>query len=247
MDLELFQLADSKQLRKIRELLAFEADVIHYYLRQIVFPKTMQQQRVKITASGQELGSDMLFGRRLGFSGTPSNLLPVDIVLCNFEEGSEGKIIRSLTDDAVTKEAQISLDLMEPEAIEWTVRGILDQIAHSTSPQFHALIDTGALITGFSNEEVARYLVDTGLKHVQGCVFLDHLDRKMIYIRGAAKSIPLSECGLSRGSRFTFYDQVHTTGMDIKQQINACACLTIGKDMVFRDYAQGVLPYEGNW
>ena len=64
MDLELFQLADSKQLRKIRELLAFEADVIHYYLRQIVFPKTMQQQRIKITASGQELGSDMLFGRR---------------------------------------------------------------------------------------------------------------------------------------------------------------------------------------
>ena len=132
MDLELFQLADSKQLRKIRELLAFEADVIHYYLRQIVFPKTMQQQRVKITASGQELGSDMLFGRRLGFSGTPSNLLPVDIVPCNFEKGSEGKIIRSLTDDAVTKEAQISLDLMEPEANEWTVRGILDQIAHST-------------------------------------------------------------------------------------------------------------------
>ena len=59
---------------------------------------------------------------------------PVDIVPCNFEKGSEGKIIRSLTDDAVTKEAQISLDLMEPEANEWTVRGILDQIAHSTSP-----------------------------------------------------------------------------------------------------------------
>ena len=67
---------------------------------------------------------------------------------------------------------------MEPEANEWTVRGVLDQIAHSTTPQFHALIDTGALITGFSNEEVARYLVDTGLKHLQGCVFLDHLDRK---------------------------------------------------------------------
>ena len=48
---------------------SLEADVIHYYLRQIVFPKTMQQQRIKITASGQELGSDMLFGRRLDFLG----------------------------------------------------------------------------------------------------------------------------------------------------------------------------------
>ena len=59
----------------------------------------------------------------------------------------------------------------------------------------------------------------------------------MIYLRGAARCIPLSECGLARGKRFTFYDQVHTTGMDIKQQISACACLTIGKDMTFRDYA----------
>merc|ERR1712072_601188 len=62
---------------------------------------------------------------------------------------------------------------------------------------------------------------------------------------GAEKCIPLSECGLSKGSRFTFYDQVHTTGMDIKQQINACACLTIGKDMIFRDYAQGAYRMRG--
>ena len=51
---------------------------------------------------GQELGSDILFGRRLGFSGTPSNLLPVDLVPCHFEQGSEGKILRALTDESVT-------------------------------------------------------------------------------------------------------------------------------------------------
>ena len=53
------------------------------------------------------------------------------------------------------------------------------------------------------------------------------------------EAIPLSECGLSRGDRFTFYDQVHTTGMDIKQHLNAIAIQTIGKDMSFRDLAQG--------
>ena len=39
-------------------------------------------QQMKLSASGQELGSDLLFNRRLGFSGTPSNLLPVELGKC---------------------------------------------------------------------------------------------------------------------------------------------------------------------
>ena len=35
------------------------------------------------------------------------------------------------------------------------------------SPPLHALIDTGALITGYSNFEVARALLELGLDHVQ--------------------------------------------------------------------------------
>jgi hypothetical protein len=38
---------------------------------------------------------------------------------------------------------------------------------------------------------------------------------------------------------FSITVQVHTTGMDIKQHLNACAVLTLGKDMTFREYAQG--------
>ena len=39
--------------------------------------------------------------------------------------------------------------------------------------------------------------------------------------------------------------QVHTTGMDIKQVLNAEAVLTLGKDMTFRDYAQGAFRMRG--
>jgi hypothetical protein len=39
--------------------------------------------------------------------------------------------------------------------------------------------------------------------------------------------------------------QIHTTGMDIKQALHAHACLTLGKDMVFRDYAQGAFRMRG--
>jgi hypothetical protein len=45
--------------------------------------------------------------------------------------------------------------------------------------------------------------------------------------------------------RFTFFDQIHTTGIDIKQTPTARAVITIGKDMVFRDYAQGAYRMRG--
>jgi len=40
-------------------------------------------------------------------------------------------------------------------------------------------------------------------------------------------------------------DQIHTTGMDIKQDLQACAAITIGKDMTLRDFAQGAWRMRG--
>lgn len=46
------------------------------------------------------------------------------------------------------------------------------------------LIDTGALITGMSNYEVAKYMLTHGLsEEFDGVVFLDHRDRKMVLMR----------------------------------------------------------------
>ena len=39
-------------------------------------------------------------------------------------------------------------------------------------------------------------------------------------------------------SRFSYYDQVNCTGMDIPQAASAIAVLTLGKDLTFRDAAQ---------
>mgnify|MGYP001384993886 CR=1 FL=1 len=82
----------------------------------------------------------------------------------------------------------------------WDVTAVLNSIA-TADPPYHALIDTGALITGMSNFEVrvtsfcwqgvslnrmpqvARYLLEHGLSSMQGVVFLDELDRKMILVR----------------------------------------------------------------
>lgn len=236
LPLPLFQVNDPKQLDRLFHLLRKEERVITYYLRQHVFPACMNFQSIKISACGHELGSTLLFRKRIGFSGTPSNLLPTDLGSCMYEPGSDGKVMHVLSSDEV-----VSIK----RKTDWTAKSLLRDVAAS-DPPIHALIDTGALITGMDNEQVAHYLLDfLPRSKFEGVVYLDRSDRKMFLQRSSGKSLHLSQCGVDPSRRFTFYDQVHTTGMDIKQAPDARAVVTIGKDMTFRDYAQGSFRMRG--
>ena len=195
---------------------------IHYYLRQHVFPACMNFQRLKISACGHELGSDILFDKRIGFSGTPSNLLPLDLGQCQYEPGSDGRILHVLTSRKVT-----SVNFQSA----WTARSILREIATSPRP-FHALIDTGALITGMDNEQVARFL----LRHLpqdkfEGVVFLDRQDRQMIVLRSVKTPMNLMQCGIDPERRFTFYDQVRVCARQREEEsasvLVVCVCVCV--------------------
>ena len=229
-------------LLQVNKLIGDLPEVVHYYLRHLVFPDTMKFQRLKISACGHELGSDILFGRRVGFSGTPSNLMPSDLGECKYEDGSDGKMINYLTSPSI-----VSTECL-PSG--WSSKSLLQHVCKH-DPPIHALIDTGALVTGMDNVEVAEYLLfgdDTfqGLEPwFKGVVYLDKQDRQMVLLRASGRAVSLAQCGLPFHSRFTFYDQIHTTGMDIKQAPEAIAVATVGKDMVFRDYAQGCFRMRG--
>ena len=129
---------------------------------------------------------------------------------CGFREGTEGEMVHTLTE----------LKMMRPVAArhlsgpDWDSAMLLDMIAKS-HPAFeqplHALIDTGALITGLSNQEVAQYLIKQGFPY-DGVVFLGDEDVKMIYEKKGDRTIKLEDSLIPLERRFCFYDQVHTTG-----------------------------------
>lgn len=58
-------------------------------------------------------------------------------------------MVHYLTDPAVASHRLLGAD--------WSVTGLLGQVARSTDPPLHALIDGGALVTGMTNLEVARW------------------------------------------------------------------------------------------
>ena len=233
----LLKQSNDEQMGRLYHLLRKLPSCVHYLLEQVVFPSFMQHQLHKLSASGQELGGSMIFDRRIGFSGTPSDLLPLDLGRCGYERGSEGKMMHVLSDPKV----------MSTQGIEsgWKVKTLLQLVA-TARPRFKALIDTGALITGYSNRQVAERLLKYGLHTwCEGVVFLSEEDEKMILVKATGRVLKLSQCGIAVENRFAFYDQIHTTGMDIKHALNARAALTLGKDMVFRDLAQGAYRMRG--
>ncbi len=235
--LHLLDLKDEHHMSVTYKLLRKIPQVIQFYLDTIVFPLTMEHHHEKISASGQDLGGQMLFGRRVGFSGTPSDLLPEELGQCNYEECVDGQILHYLTTESIVTSRLLPAD--------WSVTKLLDQVA-TAEPPFHVLLDVGALVTGMSNFQVAKYLLTHGLSNkFDGVVFLDDKDRKMILMKHGMNVVRLNQAGVPPERRFSFYDQVHTTGMDIHQCIDARAALTLGKDMTFRDYAQGAFRMRG--
>jgi hypothetical protein len=208
-----FQPSRDSSILSLWKLIRKVPAVLHYYLDYLVFPTVLKHQILKLTASGHDLGSEMLFRARVGFSGTPSDILPRQLGKCHFEPRSEGDILRVLTDPeiVVTKVIQ-----------ETGVENILRYVAHGnfntligtsyfasfstdplsllshfppfpllfrlplslfppssffplpfpSIPLFSRLQDTGALITGMSNEQVARKLLKIGLKGKFFALFL---------------------------------------------------------------------------
>ena len=78
---------------------------------------------------------------------------------------------------------------------------ILQRIATAEDPRFNALIDTGALITGYSNEEVAKQLLDRGLSWCDGVVFLDGDDKQQVLVRATGRVVSADQCGVSLEKR----------------------------------------------
>ncbi|KAL7066785.1 EF hand family protein [Cryptosporidium serpentis] len=231
--LDVLNLNDEEQLNQLHGILAYQPYVIGAYLHRVIFPLLMEYSEHQLSASGQEIGGDMLFSVRIGFSGTPSDLLPIEIGKCRYERGSDGEMIHYLTSGAVIS----SVKILE---IGWTVEGFLLNICRRREKEdLHVLIDTGAFITGYTNQEVAKFLLRNGLRGIEAVVFIDDKDKQMIMLRDGFRIIEISQCGISLDKRFTFYDHIHTTGQDIKHTPLAEAILTIGKDMIFRDFAQG--------
>ncbi|CAK8991914.1 Uncharacterized protein SCF082_LOCUS2863 [Durusdinium trenchii] len=232
--LEWLDSSDASQVALVYSVMKTSPFLMEFHLHQ-VFPALLKHADAKLSANGQDLGGEVLSSSRLGFSGTPNDLLPRSLGQCRYAQGDDAKMLTTLSDPLV-----VQVSLVEEG---WNAQRLLQRVA-THQPPLNALIDVGALITGLSNEQVARALLDYGLPF-EAVVFCDSGGGQQLLRRTSATAVKVSNCTLPLHRRFVFYDQVHTTGIDIRHPAHACAALTLGKDSTFRDFAQGAYRLRG--
>jgi hypothetical protein len=245
LPLQLTSVADEEQAVTLHRALAHCVEAQEWYLSSVVFPRILETHAGRISASGEELGGDTLFDRVRGFSGTPSALLPQSLGRCYFDPGSEGRMLLTLSSRAVVRVARLRG--------AWTGTGLCSWLFAAASAGANedegcsvgatapcALIDVGALLVEHDNASIAHALLTGGAQDAgyDGIVYFDGQDRAMVLLARGGGTVPLEECGLSPSQRFTFYDQVRSTGAHVDQPPDGTAVVLLGKDMGFRDYAQ---------
>ena len=166
LPLHLVDLGDVEYLEMLFHLLCRGAQVVRYYLHSIVLPDNTAHQASKLSANGQDLGGHMIFSRSIGFSGTPSSLLPLELGECVYQQGDDARMLKALTDPAVVSRQELGGD--------WSVAFLLQSVC-DLRPTPHALIDAGALVTGMDNEQVANHLLPRLPASFEGVVFLEQV------------------------------------------------------------------------
>jgi hypothetical protein len=236
--LELVDVRDTEQISKLYQLLSHSVKASIHFLFNCAFPEALDHTPSVLVSSGQELGGEGLFGNRMGFSGTPNDLLPKGMGQCAYDLGCDGRIAATLASSSVV----VGLEVLDPE---WRPRTLLQRIV--SEGKAHALIDCGALVTNLTNFEVAEILLDLlPASRFDAVVFVsDTEDERLVLDRTTRRIIPYMQSGFARNRCFTFYDQIHTTGIDIEQALGCTAILTLGKDSTFRDYAQAAYRMRG--
>eukprot|EP00854_Cymbomonas_tetramitiformis_P003795 gene3795-4746_t len=235
--LQVLDLGDAWQAEAIHRTLRNHGPAQQHYLARCVLPGCLRAHESRLGASGEELGDSAVFGVRLAYTGTPNNLLPKAMGGCHYEEMTDGRMLDTLS----SREHVI----LERVTGGWDPLSLLRRIA-AHDPPFCALIDPGALIVGLSNQEVAQALLDARVagSRLHGVVFLGEGDRRLILLVDG-RVVPLEEAGVAPHLRFTFFDQLHTVGMDIPQPLTGRAAVLIGKDMRLRDYTQACWRMRG--
>ena len=145
------------------------------------------------------------------------------------------------------------------------LQATLNSIAHRSRDKalrVRAIIDAGPMFRGLSNYEIScqianfyanspAYLPTTPMLLF---VLFYNSDNQLvaipvskspnpsaIFIGSSDPTIINQKLSCTPNERFTFYDQAHTTGADIKQAINAIAIQTVTKDMFIRDVLQSAM------
>lgn len=237
---EKIDLANRSQRRLLVTMYQQNVRVINFWLNHCVFPLELQYYPKRLTATSWNLANNPT--HIVGFSGTNDNhrLLPRQVRQCFVDIESSNATWKSLLAtngrmlELLLAKTTSCLSLSGSDNIASILKLLLNE---SDLRKVQAIIDAGALLAGFSNEDVARKLVDAfqlnGISRFKGVVFFDNRspEGQWMALEPSGRLLPKNQSPVQESEAFAIFDEPRCRGSDLKLDKTALAILTIGPKM----------------
>ncbi|KAL1736788.1 hypothetical protein EV714DRAFT_242226 [Schizophyllum commune] len=209
--------------------------VVDFYLAECVFPKEARQFDHKLTTNPWDIARKK--GQpTTGFSGTNDNkyLLPTSIVQ---EDMPSQQHTNALVLDYVLRPENRTVICKDCNAI-----GIIEE-AVRCEPYVSVILDVGAQVLEFTNEEMARRWLERDTREsVEAVVYFGPNDELCVLTRdGRVEQLKRSFYRDQLGKTLVYLDEAHTRGTDLKLPDGTRALVTLGPKQAKDKLMQGCM------
>jgi hypothetical protein len=235
-------ISNQDQLTEIHKYFSLNMNTISFWLKFILFPRETPLHPESIQRTPWHLCNGSRSQVR-GFSGTNDSrfLLPLHVRQESFDEipdivrkSSSGKMIHLLLEKSLpyvslppTTDAQSTL--------QWKKLLVL-----AIQLETHALIDTGALLTGVNNTDAADFLLSLPSFTFRGVVYFDMLKKSWMVKNGKGQVWALHASPIKALDCFTIFDESRCRGADIVLRSTAVGLVTLGPRLTKDKLMQGI-------
>jgi len=221
--------------------LRFAKGAIDFYMSHVVFPKEMKEFPQKLSSSGWDIARAKVHPTT-GFSGTNDSrhILPLSVSQCDLP--AQLHTNAGVLDCLLRPENSFIHATQESGRESLDAESLLNIVIKS-KPPVRVILDVGAQVLEWKNEEVARsWLSRVKASESQAAVFFDDCNELSVLNRdGITESLMSSPFAKQMDQCLVYLDEVHTRGTDLKLPTNYRAAVTLGPDLTKDRLVQGMI------
>lgn len=215
--------------------------VIDFFLSSVVFPKAAKEFPYKLATSGWDLVESTAH-ITTGFSGTNDNryLLPTSI--------TQRDPVQQLSTNALVltyllqPENNFYLCMRNKDGGPLTTREFL-RLLVGQKPEIRVLLDVGAQMLEFRNEELVRCWLDLRPDVEAAVCFNDQDELIVVSQNGTSSPFHSSPFSQQLDKCIVYLDDGHTRGTDLKLPRHTRALVTLGPKVTKDRLLQGMVPH----
>lgn len=217
----------------------FAIGIINYFLPSFVFPAEVREFSYKLSSSGWNIAQVKTLPTT-GFSGTndSSYLLPLTINQCDLDEQlpTNAEVLQTI----LRSENSVAQGFNSADIKILNAKAILE-LSLSLEPEVRVIIDVGAQVLEWSNEELAStWLSKVPENKAQAAIFFDAQGEICVLSRnGQKQSFKSSSFATQIDQCLVYLDESHTRGTDLKLPLDYRALVTLGPGLTKDRLVQG--------